>query len=101
MAAPQRLNVLLSRARDVLIMVGNPKTFLSSKKGECVWRPFVDQLQASGHLYNGLPVKCEQHPKRLAVLQSPDDFDAKCPDGGCEEPWWVAVFVYTRFIDRG
>ncbi|RAQ63078.1 nonsense-mediated mRNA decay protein [Aspergillus flavus] len=88
MAAPQRLNVLLSRARDVLIMVGNPKTFLSSKKGECVWRPFVDQLQTSGHLYDGLPVKCEQHPKRLAVLQSPDDFDAKCPDGGCEEPWW-------------
>ncbi|PYH79142.1 putative nonsense-mediated mRNA decay protein [Aspergillus uvarum CBS 121591] len=86
MAAPQRLNVLLSRARDVLIMIANSNTFLSSKKGEGVWRPFVDQLQTSGHLYDGLPVKCEQHPKTLAVLQSPDDFDAKCPDGGCEQP---------------
>ncbi|OJK04769.1 hypothetical protein ASPACDRAFT_56208 [Aspergillus aculeatus ATCC 16872] len=85
MAAPQRLNVLLSRARDVLIMVGNSNTFLGSKTGEGVWRPFVDQLQTCGHLYDGLPVKCEQHPKTLAVLQSPDDFDAKCPDGGCEQ----------------
>ncbi|KAL2843942.1 P-loop containing nucleoside triphosphate hydrolase protein [Aspergillus pseudoustus] len=86
MAAPQRLNVLLSRARDILIMIGSSKTFLSSKKGKCVWRPFVDQLQANGHLYNGLPVRCEQHPTRLAVLQSPDEFETKCPDGGCEEP---------------
>ncbi|KAJ0421665.1 P-loop containing nucleoside triphosphate hydrolase protein [Aspergillus carlsbadensis] len=86
MAAPQRLNVLLSRARDVLIMIGSSKTFLNNKKGKCVWRPFVDQLQASGHLYNGLPVKCERHPRRRVVLQSPGDFDTKCPDGGCEEP---------------
>ncbi|KAL4807516.1 P-loop containing nucleoside triphosphate hydrolase protein [Aspergillus unguis] len=86
MSAPQRLNVLLSRARNVLIMIGNPKTFIRSRKGKDVWKPFIDQLQASGHLYDGLPVKCEQHPQRKAILQKPGDFNEQCPDGGCNEP---------------
>ncbi|KAL6234576.1 hypothetical protein BDW75DRAFT_251397 [Aspergillus navahoensis] len=86
MSAPQRLNVLLSRARDVLIMIGNSKTFINSRKGKDVWKPFIDQLQASGCLYDGLPVKCERHPQRTAVLQTPEDFDKVCPDGGCDEP---------------
>ncbi|KAL4912229.1 P-loop containing nucleoside triphosphate hydrolase protein [Aspergillus aurantiobrunneus] len=91
MSAPQRLNVLLSRARDVLIMIGNSKTFVGSRKGTDVWKPFIDQLQTSGHLYDGLPVKCEQHPQRKAVLQNPRDFDKLCPDGGCEEPCWTKL----------
>ncbi|KAL4786945.1 P-loop containing nucleoside triphosphate hydrolase protein [Aspergillus varians] len=86
MSAPQRLNVLLSRARDVLIMIGNSKTFINSRKGKKVWKPFIDQLQTSGHLYDGLPVKCEQHPQRTAVVQTPDEFDKVCPDGGCDKP---------------
>ncbi|KAL4998548.1 P-loop containing nucleoside triphosphate hydrolase protein [Aspergillus recurvatus] len=86
MSAPQRLNVLLSRARDVLIMIGNSKTFINSRKGKEIWKPFIDQLQASGYLYDGLPVKCEQHPQRTAMLQTPKDFDKICPDGGCDEP---------------
>ncbi|KAL4949890.1 P-loop containing nucleoside triphosphate hydrolase protein [Aspergillus filifer] len=86
MTAPQRLNVLISRARDVLIMIGNSKTFISSRKGKHVWKPFVDQLQKSGQLYDGLPVKCVQHPQRTAVLETPHDFDKLCPDGGCDQP---------------
>ncbi|KAF5857988.1 hypothetical protein ETB97_004987 [Aspergillus alliaceus] len=52
MAAPQRLNVLLSRARNVLIMVGNVKTFINSRKGKDVWTPFVNNLKEKGH-FNG------------------------------------------------
>ncbi|KAL2808249.1 P-loop containing nucleoside triphosphate hydrolase protein [Aspergillus granulosus] len=85
MSAPQRLNVLLSRARDVLIMIGNSKTFMNSRKGNKVWRPFFDQLQSNGHLYDGLPVKCEQHPQRKAILKTIDHFDELCPDGGCAQ----------------
>lgn len=90
MAAPERLNVLLSRARDVLIMVGNAKTFTESKKGRRCWVPFITQLNESGHLYDGLPVKCEQHPQKRAVLKTKEDFDTECPDGGCPAPWWVS-----------
>lgn len=87
MAAPERLNVLLSRARNILIMVGNPETFVSSRKGQRSWKPLFDQLKAKGHLYDGLPVKCEQHPDRTAVLRTKEDFDRETPDGGCSAPW--------------
>ncbi|KAJ5333870.1 uncharacterized protein N7506_007653 [Penicillium brevicompactum] len=86
MAAPERLNVLLSRARNVLILVGNSETFVSSRKGQKCWKPLIDQLKADGHLYDGLPVKCEQHPQKTAILQRPEDFDREVPDGGCSEP---------------
>ncbi|KAJ5771640.1 P-loop containing nucleoside triphosphate hydrolase protein [Penicillium odoratum] len=83
MAAPERLNVLLSRARNVLIMVGNSETFVSSRKGQRSWKSLIDQLKANGHLYDGLPVKCEQHPDRSAVLRTKEDFDRETPNGGC------------------
>jgi hypothetical protein len=87
MAAPERLNVLLSRARNILIIVGNSETFVSSRKGQKTWRPLINQLKANGHLYDGLPVRCEQHPKKTPILRSKEDFDIESPDGGCSEPW--------------
>lgn len=86
MAAPQRVNVLLSRARDALIMIGNAETFMSSRKGKEVWIPLMEQLKDTGHMYDGFPVKCERHPDKLAVLSKKEDFDIICPDGGCSEP---------------
>lgn len=87
MAAPERLNVLLSRARNVLIMVGNSETFVSSRKGQRTWKPLIDHLKSNGHLYDGLPVKCERHPGKTAILKKPEDFDREVPDGGCSAPW--------------
>lgn len=87
MAAPERVNVLLSRARDVLIMIGNSDTFLSSRQGNKCWKPLLDQLKTNGHIYDGLPVRCEQHPQTTTVLENAKDFDKECPDGGCSEPW--------------
>ncbi|KAH8691554.1 P-loop containing nucleoside triphosphate hydrolase protein [Talaromyces proteolyticus] len=86
MSSPERLNVLLSRARNGLIIIGNAETFMSSKKGGKLWKRFIDMLKAKNHIYHGLPVKCEQHPARHAVLRSPEDFENECPDGGCKEP---------------
>lgn len=87
MAAPERLNVLLSRARNVLIMVGNSETFVSSKKGKKVWEILIDNLKTNGHLYDGLPVQCEQHPQKTGILRTTEDFEREAPDGGCAEPW--------------
>ncbi|RYP33869.1 hypothetical protein DL768_011074 [Monosporascus sp. mg162] len=85
MSSPERLNVLLSRARNGLIIIGDAETFMSSRKGGQLWKRFIDMLKAKNHIYDGLPVKCEQHPTRLAVLRSPEEFDKDCPDGGCKE----------------
>lgn len=87
MAAPQRLNVLISRARNALIMIGNAETFRKSKKGKETWVPFLDHLNEGRHLYDGLPVKCERHPQTMDILKNKEDFDTKCPDGGCSLPW--------------
>ena len=86
MSSPQRLNVLLSRARNGLILIGDAETFMGSKKGE-LWTRFIKKLKDKKHIFDGLPVKCERHPKRVALLRTPEDFDKECPDGGCKEPW--------------
>ena len=91
MAASERLNVLITRARDCLIMLGNMDTFLKSKKGESTWHPFFKLLKTHRYLYDGLPIKCEKHPDRTAILKEPVHFEMYSPDGGCTEPWYVHV----------
>ena len=87
MSAPERLNVLLSRARDGLIIIGNAETFQKARKGKEVWTQLFGLLKDGGHVYHGLPVKCTRHPETTSILSEPIDFDTDCPDGGCREPW--------------
>ncbi|RYP21731.1 hypothetical protein DL767_009193 [Monosporascus sp. MG133] len=86
MGAAERLNVLITRARNCLIMIGNMDTFMSSK-GKTTWVKFFEMLKERNHLYDGIPVRCERHPKKTGLLKTPLDFDSICPDGGCAEPW--------------
>lgn len=86
MAEPERLNVLVSRAKCCLIMIGNTSIFLRSKKGHDTWHKFMQLMKDKQHLYDGLPVQCEQHPEKRAVISTPDGFQEHCPDGGCTEP---------------
>lgn len=86
MRAPERLNVLITRARNCLIMIGNMDTFMHSK-GKDTWVPFFELLKEHSHLYDGFPVRCERHPEKSATLKTPEEFTQYCPDGGCEEPW--------------
>ncbi|KAH7908721.1 P-loop containing nucleoside triphosphate hydrolase protein [Hygrophoropsis aurantiaca] len=86
MSSPERVNVLLSRARDGLILVGNVPTFLNARKGQGLWTDLLGLLKKNGHVYDGLPVKCERHPTRQALLKEAVEFDEQCPDGGCTEP---------------
>ncbi|KAI0020648.1 P-loop containing nucleoside triphosphate hydrolase protein [Xylariomycetidae sp. FL0641] len=83
MAAPERLNVLITRARDCLILIGNMDTFMKKKRD--AWGAFFQLLKDHGHLYDGLPVKCQRHDDRVAVLETPSDFGKLCPDGGCAQ----------------
>jgi hypothetical protein len=94
MSSPERVNVLLSRARDGLILLGNSATFLGARKGKELWNKLFTLLKAGRHIHDGLPVKCERHPGRKAVLSRAIDFDMECPDGGCKEPWYVS-FVHS------
>ncbi|KZV71056.1 P-loop containing nucleoside triphosphate hydrolase protein [Peniophora sp. CONT] len=86
MFSPERLNVLLSRARDALIMIGNLDTFSNSRKGKDLWTKLFTLLKQDGHIYDGLPIECVRHPGRKADLALPEHFDLHAPDGGCKEP---------------
>ena len=96
MYSPERLNVLLSRARNALIMIGNADTFTKSRKGGELWTKLFMMLRESGHIYEGLPVQCFQHPNRAAVLKDSKQFDVDCPDGGCQEPWYIILRIHPE-----
>lgn len=36
-------------------------------------------------MYQGLPVKCQNHPHNTALLSTAAEFGEKCPNGGCTE----------------
>ncbi|KAL2886130.1 NFX1-type zinc finger-containing protein 1 [Ceratocystis lukuohia] len=83
MASPERLNVLITRARDALIMLGNKETFMKSRTGQSTWPPFFKILQEHGHLYEGLPIQCPRHPDYKAFVKEPSEFSTFAKDGGC------------------
>ena len=87
MFSPERLNVLLSRARNALIMIGNANTFKDSRKGGELWGNLFELLGYGKHIYQGFPVKCERHPDNKAILEELKDFEELYPDGGCILPW--------------
>ena len=87
MCSPERVNVMLSRARNALIMIGNADTFTKSRKGGELWTKLFKMLRRGGNIYEGLPVACFRHPDRTAIVKDPKQFDVDCPDGGCQELW--------------
>ncbi|KAF5983131.1 hypothetical protein FBULB1_3920 [Fusarium bulbicola] len=84
--ARERLVVLLSRARNGMILFGNMETFMKSKKGGKMWTQYFDALKLNNSVFDGVPIHCERHPETSMLLKLPEDFDKKCPDGGCAEP---------------
>jgi len=87
MNSPERLNVLISRARNGFILIGNSETFMNARKGRELWGKFFQLVKQGGYMYEGFPAKCERHPDRAALIKSASDFDTYCPDGGCTELW--------------
>ncbi|KAI1065242.1 hypothetical protein LB507_001300 [Fusarium sp. FIESC RH6] len=98
--ARERLVVLLSRARDGMILFGNMETFMKSKNGGEMWTQYFDALKRNGCVFNGLPVHCERHPETSMLLKTPQDFDTMCPDGGCAEPCGAALSCGKHFCNR-
>ncbi|KAF9223027.1 P-loop containing nucleoside triphosphate hydrolase protein [Gyrodon lividus] len=86
MDSPERLNVLLSRARDGLILIGNSHTFLNSKRGGALWGDLFSLLRKGKHVFEGFPIKCERHPTRTLTIKQATEFDDQSPDGGCTQP---------------
>lgn len=87
MFSPERLNVLLSRARNALIMIGNANTFTNARKGKELWQKLLQLLRNGGHVYEGFPIVCGKHTQCTALPKVPEDFNVMSPEGGCVSPW--------------
>eukprot|EP00762_Andalucia_godoyi_P008529 ANDGO_01319.mRNA.1 Protein cfxQ homolog len=87
LAEPERVNVLLSRARLGMILFGDMETLTnaSNRKGAELWKKINNFLSNDSRqsVVRGLPVRCDRHPTQLSYLETVDDFKKCAPDGGC------------------
>jgi len=67
----QRLNVLLSRARDGMILVGNLDTFTQSQSE--IWVKLEILLRRQRYIFDGLPVQCPEHVDQKGVWKNSKD----------------------------
>ncbi|KAM3507032.1 hypothetical protein MY10362_002023 [Beauveria mimosiformis] len=65
MKSPERLNVLLSRARDAIIMFGNMETFLASSQGELCW----EEADIARRAKRDLEIEKDRQAKQAAYRQ--------------------------------
>ena len=81
---PERVNVMLSRARNGMILIGNGETLQSanSTEGRRLWESLLTQLTAGHYVFKGLPVVCTRHETH-SMLTTPESFGEKVPYGGC------------------
>lgn len=80
-----RVNVLLSRAKDGLYLIGNTKTYRQVP----MWANVYRQLSDAAQVGTKLELCCPRHPETTALCSEPGHFDIMSPQGGCEGwcPW--------------
>jgi len=95
-----RSNVLLSRAREGMYLIGNSK--LMAAKSKDMWAPVIDILQTRNppQIGFGMPIVCNKHPDYKNVIVQPEQFTQVSPDGGClKVRLYVASFNKFSFYN--
>lgn len=79
---PNRINVLLSRAKHGMYIIGN-----SCTSGHVpMWASVIQMLQAGDNFGNALELQCARHPEKVFPISEPDHFTVFSPEGGCNLP---------------
>lgn len=81
----ERINVMLSRARDGMCIIGSRNTFenASSSKGRQLWRKIFSHFDEHGLVYNSFPAQCYNHKVSTPSIYCSEDFTKMVPHGGC------------------
>ena len=74
-----RINVLLSRARHGMYVIGNAHTARSIP----MWDQVITILENDGNLGHTLALCCPRHKDTPIEVSEPDDFSVLSPEGGC------------------
>ncbi|KAJ3374512.1 hypothetical protein GGF31_007290 [Allomyces arbusculus] len=78
-----RINVMLSRARQGMYLVGNA-ALLEAKSQ--LWHKVLDMMHAQELVGPALPISCQHHLYDVRYVASAQDLAEKAPDGGCLLP---------------
>lgn len=84
-----RVNVALSRAKKGLFMFGNEECLRQGCKNKSyfdeteIWDNIFDYLHENKFIGDSLYLCCENHPDNMILVKTPDEFETKCPEGGC------------------
>ncbi|KAJ0415311.1 P-loop containing nucleoside triphosphate hydrolase protein [Aspergillus carlsbadensis] len=76
---PNRINVLLSRAKHGMYIIGNSAT----SRGVTMWGRVIDMLERDGNIGNALDLTCPRHPDTPIIVSEPEHFIQYSPEGGC------------------
>lgn len=76
---PNRINVLLSRAKHGMYIIGDTGT--ASKVP--TWQSVIEMLKDSDSLGSKLQLSCSHHPEAVISVSSAKDFQSESSDGGC------------------
>ncbi|RAH81245.1 hypothetical protein BO86DRAFT_448597 [Aspergillus japonicus CBS 114.51] len=79
--SPNRINVLLSRAKHGMYLIGDANTASTAP----MWSAVIDLFEKNENIGPYLELDCERHPHNMMQVSCPDDFSIKSPEGGCAE----------------
>ncbi|PKC17959.1 P-loop containing nucleoside triphosphate hydrolase protein [Rhizophagus irregularis] len=77
-----RSNVLLSRAKHGMYLLGNAE--LMANKSQ-MWADVIGMLRSRNQVGDSFPILCPQHPNNRNNVKVPQQFAEFAPDGGCLE----------------
>ncbi|KAK8163164.1 hypothetical protein BKA80DRAFT_295759 [Phyllosticta citrichinensis] len=76
---PNRINVLLSRAKHGMYIIGNSDAARSVK----MWEQVLEIMEDNSNIGKELELQCDRHPGTPIAVSEPDDFARFSPEGGC------------------
>ncbi|KAG6125729.1 hypothetical protein E4U12_007043 [Claviceps purpurea] len=82
LSTSNRVNVLLSRAKHGMYIIGNSDTY----KSVPMWNKILKQLGSQGNIGPELGLQCPRHPETQILVSQPDDFAVHAPESGCNLP---------------
>ncbi|KAK6332445.1 hypothetical protein TWF696_003159 [Orbilia brochopaga] len=78
---PNRINVLLSRAKHGMYIIGDATTSMNVP----MWHNVIELFEQGHNFGPKLQLHCTRHPEKKTFVGSPEDFESQCPEGGCAE----------------
>ncbi|KAH8703337.1 hypothetical protein BGW36DRAFT_443478 [Talaromyces proteolyticus] len=79
--SPNRINVLLSRAKEGMYIIGDAATAATAP----LWQSVIELFKKGQNIGQELQLSCARHPKQTACVSNPDDFSRAAPEGGCAQ----------------